>query len=173
MNWEHDLETAWEKIAVTPPVEFVDRITDITDDPSLPHELREFHLACAYDSTGRPDLAVPGYQAALTAGLDGYLGRRAKIQLASSLRNLGYPERGFAILSAEPINVDDGLDDAVVVFLSLTLADLGREREAISALVHSLANHLPRYSASAHRYADVLNARDFGEASSKSQGGVL
>ncbi len=122
----------------------------------MPPEIRDFEIACAHDSTGRSDLAVDGYRQALSAGLSEYRGRRAKIQLASSLRNLGQSDESVQILTEESTSVGDGLDDAVTVFLALALADVGRDREAVAQLVHSLADHLPRYTASAHRYADVL-----------------
>lgn len=60
------------------------------------------------------------------------------------------------ILTEESTSADDGLDDAVAVFLALSLVDVGRDREAVAHLVHALADHLPRYTASAHRYADLL-----------------
>ena len=63
------------------------------------------------------------------------------------------------LLSAELPRADDGLDDAVVVFRALTLCDLGREREAAAQLIQALAGHLPRYTASAHRYADASFSR--------------
>ena len=46
-------------------------------------------ISTAQDSTGHPDLAVPLYHAALETGLTGIGRRRATIQMASSLRNLG------------------------------------------------------------------------------------
>ncbi len=171
MSWSEDLDAAWNELEQTPPDEFVARIASIVENSSVPPDVREFQVACAHDSTGRSDLAVLGYERALAAGLNGYSGRRAKIQLASSLRNLGESERSVEILSTESVAVGDGLDDAVIVFLSLALADVGREREAVSKLVKALAQHLPRYSASARRYADALNAPQFAAASRPSREG--
>lgn len=156
MSWENDLEAAWAEIDETNRDGFVERIRSAVSDPSVPPEIRDFEIACAHDSTGRPDLAVDGYRQALSAELAGYRGRRAKIQLASSLRNLGQSDESVRILTEESTSADDGLDDAVTVFLALALADVGREREAVAHLVHALAGHLPRYTASAHRYADQL-----------------
>ncbi|ANY08815.1 hypothetical protein AFB00_23970 [Pseudonocardia sp. HH130630-07] len=76
------------------------------------------------------------------------------------MRNLGRPQDSLALLDPESTTVGDGLDDAVVVFRALALADLGRHPEATASLVHALADHLPRYTASAHRYADALLAAD-------------
>ena len=93
---------------------------------------------------------------ALDRGLAGYERRRATIQLASSLRNLGRSAESVDILAGEPTEVGDGLDDAVVVFHALALADGGQDRVALVQVLHALADHLPRYTASAHRYADLL-----------------
>lgn len=156
MSWETDLEAAWAEIDETNRDDFVERIRSAVNDPSVPPEIRDFEIACAHDSTGRSDLAVDGYRQALSAGLAGYRGRRANIQLASSLRNLGQSDESVRILSEESTSADDGLDDAVTVFLALSLVDVDRDREAVAHLVHALADHLPRYTASAHRYADRL-----------------
>lgn len=158
MNWERDLEAAWADLDSLEEDEFMTRILDIVAGPSVPAQIREFEIACAHDSTGHSDLAVPAYRRALSMGLSGYRARRAKIQLASSLRNVGHADESVEILTAESTTVGDGLDDAVAVFLALALVDTGREREAVAGLVHALAEHLPRYTASSHRYADALIA---------------
>ena len=65
------------------------------------------------------------YRRALELGLEGERRRRAVIQMASSLRNLGRPEESVALLTAERDAGSDALDDAVAVFLALALADVG------------------------------------------------
>jgi hypothetical protein len=55
--------------------------------------------------------------------------RRAMIQMASSLRNLGHPDQCVELMRAERERTSDHLDDAVGCALALGLADLGRERE--------------------------------------------
>lgn len=157
MHWEDQLERAWAQLDQSDPPEFLATIGKIVSDPQVPDDVRQFELACAYDSTGRPDEAVPRYREALQLGLSGYRGRRAVIQLASSLRNLGRPQESVALLEHQPTDVGDGLDDAVTLFLAFALTDLGREREALTRLAHVVADHLPRYTASAHRYADALS----------------
>lgn len=156
MTWETQLDAVWRIIEEVPAEEFRAKVDEIVSDPAVPEPIREFQRACADDSTGRSDLAVPGYRRALDAGLTGYERRRAVIQLASSLRNLDESSQSLELLSAQETTVGDGLDDAVIVFRALALCDLGREREAAAQLIHALADHLPRYTASAHRYADAL-----------------
>jgi Tetratrico peptide repeat len=115
-----------------------------------------FERAAAFDSTGHPNLAVPLYRQALDRRLSGERRRRAVIQLASSLRNLGQPEESVALLTTELAAGSDHLDDAVRAFLALTLVDVGREREAASLALAALAPHLPRYQRSLANYARLL-----------------
>jgi hypothetical protein len=156
VNWQKQLEDAWSALGDSAPDAFVKRMERVVSDPAVPDERRAFEMACAHDSTGRSDLAIPLYREALDQGLTGYERRRTAIQLASSLRNLGRSDESVEILAGESTELGDGLDDAVVVFRSLAMADVGREREALVQALHALADHLPRYTASAHRYADLL-----------------
>jgi tetratricopeptide (TPR) repeat protein len=114
-----------------------------------------FERGAARDSTGRPDQAVPLYAAALEAGWAGER-RRAVIQLASSLRNLGQAQEALALLEAEAAATSDALDGAVATFRALALVDLGREREAVAVALQALAAYLPRYNQSVARYAQAL-----------------
>lgn len=158
MTWQQELEAAWDSLGTREPQNFLARVSKIVANPKVPEDVREFNLACAQDSTGHSDLAVSGYRRALELGLSGYERRRATIQLASSMRNLGQSQESVRLLAAERTDVGDGLDDAVVVFRSLALVDTGQERAAVAALIHALADHLPRYTVSAHRYADAIIA---------------
>lgn len=115
-----------------------------------------FELASAYDSTGDPERAVAGYRRAMDRGLAGQRRRRAVIQLASSLRNLGQAEQSVALLTAELEAGSDDLDDAVRAFLALALSSVGRDREAVSVALTALAPHLPRYNRALAAYAGEL-----------------
>ncbi|RLL70202.1 hypothetical protein D7M15_05830 [Streptomyces sp. Z26] len=125
--------------------------------------LADFERACAYDSTGHSDRAVPLYRSALATGLTGLRRRRAVIQLSSSLRNVGGATESVRLLRAElavPYDELDeparALDDAVRAVLALALTDTGREREAVSLVLGALARHLPRYQRSMAAYARLL-----------------
>jgi hypothetical protein len=76
--------------------------------------------------------------------------------MASSLRNLGRPDRAVTLLTAEAAAASDDLDGAVATFLALALVDTGREREAVSVALTALSRYLPRYNRSAARYAREL-----------------
>ncbi|WP_329216562.1 tetratricopeptide repeat protein [Streptomyces sp. NBC_01485] len=118
-----------------------------------------FEQACAWDSTGHSDRAAPLYREALARGLgdlSGYKGRRAKIQLSSSLRNIGQADEGVKLLTPELDAPSDELDDAVRACLALCLSSLGRDREGLSLVIGALAPHLPRYQRSMANYARAL-----------------
>jgi hypothetical protein len=155
-DWERRVAQAWVALDQHAEKDFVALIEGLAAE--LPDGAAEglFERAAAQDSTGHPDLAVPLYEQALRKGLTGERRRRAVIQLASSVRNLGDVERSVALLTAERAAGSDALDDAVLAFLALALADSHREREAVALLLQALAGHLPRYQRSVRSYAQGL-----------------
>ncbi|MFJ3642027.1 tetratricopeptide repeat protein [Streptomyces sp. NPDC090108] len=163
-DWEDRVTAAWASFDEYPEeraAEFRALIGGLVAELPGESPLGPFELACAWDSTGHSDKAVPLYQEALARGLGGvsqYKGRRAKIQLSSSLRNTGDPEAGVKLLLPELDGPPDELDDAVRACLALCLADLGREREGLSLVLGALAPHLPRYQRSMANYARLLVA---------------
>jgi len=168
-TWEARVSEAWSSIDsyAGREDEFRALIDSLAAERPEGDPIAAFERACAWDSTGRSDLAVPLYQWAIDHGLDGYRRRRAVIQMSSSLRNVGQVERAVALLEAErdvdPTTLDEdtrGLADAISAVLALCLADSGREREAVSVAVAALAPHLPRYQRSMANYARLLREPD-------------
>lgn len=157
--WELRLAELWRTLDYADPAVFLAQIDALTAEltGATTHAVALFERGCAKDSTGHPDDAVPLYRAALTAGLNGIRRRRATIQLSSSLRNLGQALAAHDLLAAELSAPSDELDDAVRAFLALVLADLGREREALTLSLQALSKHLPRYNRSLFRYAASLS----------------
>src|SRR3954470_8126841 len=157
-DWEHRIATLWARIDDHEPEDFRARIDALAAElpPGDPAAL--FERACANDSTARGDVAEPLYREALAAGLTGIRRRRAVIQLASTLRNLGHADESVALLSGERDAGSDELDDAVTAFLALALTDMEREREAAGLALEALARHLPRYNRSLANYARELSS---------------
>jgi hypothetical protein len=160
MSWEERVAELWAAIDDLDPDEFRARMEALAAERPPGDAVAAFELASANDSTGRGDVAEPLYRQALAAGLTGIRRRRATIQLASTLRNLGQVEESVALLSAEREAGSDELDDAVAGFLALALADSGLEREATGVALAALARHLPRYNRSLAAYAEDLSQRD-------------
>ncbi|MEV0204982.1 tetratricopeptide repeat protein [Streptomyces sp. NPDC050788] len=161
-DWEDRVTAAWatfDDYAEEDAADFravIDAlVAELPDDSPL----GPFEQACAWDSTGHSDRAVPLYRRALELGLSeasGCKGRRAKIQLSSSLRNIGQAEEGVKLLTPELDGPSDELDDAVRATLALCLSSLGRDREGLSLVLGALAAHLPRYQRSMANYARAL-----------------
>src|SRR6266403_1365239 len=156
--WEQRLDHLWKKIDDYGAADFVTRIDALVAELPSGNAIGLFERGGAQDSTGHSDLAVPLYQAALDAGLTGPRRRRAIIQMASSLRNLGNAKEAATLLTAELDATSDELDDAVRATLALALVDLGREREAVALALTALSHYLPRYNRSLARYAQRLTA---------------
>ncbi|MBC5815966.1 MAG: tetratricopeptide repeat protein [Candidatus Eremiobacteraeota bacterium] len=157
MDWEARLAQLWAAIDDYEPVEFLEEMRALTSERPPGDAVALFELAGAHDSTGHEDEAAVLYRSALDAGLSGLRRRRAIIQMASTLRNLGKPEESLALLTAERDAGSDELDDAVVAFTALALADLGREKEAIAMTVLALSRHLNRYNRSLKSYSEDLS----------------
>jgi hypothetical protein len=157
LNWEQRVADAWASIDRRSEEEFLALIETLAAELPPDSGAGIFERAASLDSTGHSDLAVPLYRQALDRGLTGERRRRAVIQLASSLRNLGQPEVSVALLTTELDAGSDHLDDAVRAFLALALVDTGREREAVSLALTALAPHLPRYQRSLATYARLLS----------------
>ncbi len=157
VDWERRANELWATIDDFSEDDFLARIEALASELPAGSALADFERACAFDSTGHPELAVPLYRQALEGGLDPYRRRRATIQLASSLRNLGHPEESVSLLRAEREAQSDELDDAVSGFLALALTDTGQAREAVSLALAALAPHLPRYQRSLANYAAAIH----------------
>jgi len=155
-DWEQRIADAWASLDERDEDDFRQLVEKLVAElpPGDPAGL--FERAAAWDSTGHSDRAVPLYREALAAGATGERRRRAVIQLASSLRNLGRSDESVELLTAELAAGSDHLDDAVKTVLALALTDVGREREAVSIAVGALAAHLPRYQRSMANYARLL-----------------
>ncbi len=158
-DWEDRVTAAWatfDDYAEADAADFRAVIDALAAELPADSPLGLFERACAWDSTGHSDRAVPLYREALARGLDGYKGRRTRIQLASSLRNIGQAEEAVKLLTPELDAPSDELDDAVRGCLALCLSSLGRDREGLSLVLGALAPHLPRYQRSMANYARQL-----------------
>jgi hypothetical protein len=155
-DWEQRVSDLWASVDDYTEEEFVARMETLAGELPADSPVAVFERASSLDSTGHSDTAVPLYRRALELGLGGQRRRRAVIQMASSLRNLGNAAESVALLTAEREAGSDDLDDAVSAFLALALVDTGREREAVSVALTALSPHLTRYQRSLANYARLL-----------------
>jgi tetratricopeptide (TPR) repeat protein len=155
-DWERRITAAWAAQSDLSEAEFLALIEQLSGERPPGDPIGLFERASGLDATDHPDMAIPLYEQALERGLPPGRHRQAVIQLASSLRAVGRADESAARLAAEIDAGSDELDDAVVAFLALALADTGREREALSAALAALAPHLVRYQVSVASYAREL-----------------
>lgn len=156
MKWEQRLVALWASFDEYSEGAFLDEMKRLVAERPADDPVALFELAGAHDSIGHEEQAIDLYRQALALGLAGVRRRRAVIQLASSLRNVGQAEEGLALLRVERERGSDELDDAVSAFLALLLVDTGLEREAVGIALAALAPHLPRYQRSLANYAREL-----------------
>ena len=156
MNWDERVAALWAKFDAFPPEEFLAQIQALAAERPADDPAALFERACGHDSIGEGEKAEPLYRAALAGGLSGIRRRRAIIQMASTLRNLGHADESVRLLTEERAAGSDELDDAVVAFLALALASSGKERQGLSLALSALARHLPRYNRSLANYAADL-----------------
>ncbi|TXN29710.1 tetratricopeptide repeat protein [Lacisediminihabitans profunda] len=161
-EWEKRLAEQWASIDELPEEEFLAGMDRLVAELPAGSAIGRFERAGALDATDHPDLAVPLYREALDLGLHGKRRREAVIQLASSLRNIGRAAESVELLTAELAVGSEELEDAVIAFLALALADLGREREGLSLALTALAPHLTQYQRSLGNYAQALLSDDSG-----------
>ncbi|MCW2673037.1 MAG: hypothetical protein JWP14_1626 [Frankiales bacterium] len=154
-DFEARVAQIWATLDDHEAAAFRDLVFELADQAPTPG-IADFERACAWDSTGHSDRAVPLYRSALDHGLEGVRRRRAVLQLASSLRNVGEVDVALWLLLEERTRTSDDLDDALSAILALTLVAAGRPVEATSYAVEALAPHLPRYQRSMAAYARAL-----------------
>ncbi|SDD01924.1 tetratricopeptide repeat protein [Glycomyces harbinensis] len=159
-DWEARVAALWERLDAMGREDFVEAMKALAaergeDDPDA-----LFEVGGAHDSTGYTEAAVGYYERAVGAGLSGVRRRRVSIQMASSLRETGHPDRALAMIEEEKSRGSDEYDDALAMCEALTLAKLGRDREGLSVALTALAPHLPRYQRSTVNYARGLVGKD-------------
>ncbi|EJL72483.1 tetratricopeptide repeat protein [Chryseobacterium populi] len=156
--WEEELKTIWNQLGEISDDDFIKKIKCHTEKISdgSPNAIADFERACSYDSTGFEEKAEPLYRSALHLGLTGLRRRRARIQLASTLRNNGKIHESIEILREEKENYSDELDDAVNAFLALSLSSINKDKEALSLALMSLSTYLPRYNKSVYNYSKKI-----------------
>ena len=160
-TWEARVAALWERLDDLGEDAFVQAMQDLAAERDPEDPVALFEVGGAHDSTGRTEEAVGYYGRAIAAGLSGIRRRRVAIQMASSLRETGHPERALAMLNEERERGQDDVEaaayaDALAMCEALTLAKLGRDREGLSVALIALAPHLPRYQRSTVNYARGL-----------------
>jgi thioredoxin-like negative regulator of GroEL len=126
-----------------------------SDDATRAIEL--FEIGGTHDSAGREADAVAPYREALALGLPPDLDVQCRIQLASTLRNLGEHDQAVEMLRAVVAEHPD--HRAARMFLALALVSDGQGPAAVHVLLDMLLTDPgppEQYARSLRSYADDL-----------------
>lgn len=116
-----------------------------------------FERASLEDFLGDEAAAVPLYEASLSSGLDDDRENQARIQLASSLRNVGQPHDALRVLrDFEFANQYISARDA---FVALTLWDIGDAAQALLSALQAASPATGKYRRAIGAYAAELSTR--------------
>jgi tetratricopeptide (TPR) repeat protein len=157
-DWDERVRRLWSTAGNTIPDELLAGMRVLAAERPPGDAAAAYELASAYDFLGREADAIPLYRQAIEAGLDAERLPQARIQLASSLRNVGQPEAAVDILSTT--ETTDVTGDAHRAFLALSLFDAGRPDAALAVALDALAKTLPLYGRAITGYAAGLSSRD-------------
>ncbi len=114
-----------------------------------------FERASLEDFLGAESAAVPLYEASLAHGLDVDRENRARIQLASSLRNIGRHDDALKILDGFEFSND--YVSARNAFVALTLWDMGDRAGALRGALQAADPALGKYRRAIGAYASELS----------------
>lgn len=157
--WATRVAAVWTDAGSRPEPEVEAAIESLVAERPADDAVAVFELAGVRDYVGREAEAEPLYRRALELGLEEPQRGQAVIQLASTIRNLGRPDEALALLRDEfAARPEHPLADAATAFAALALADTGAEREALVAVLRTLAPRLPAYGRAVTAYADDLLA---------------
>jgi tetratricopeptide (TPR) repeat protein len=105
------------------------------------HPLVNYELACTYDPQGLEEDAIPYYERAIEAGLEGEHLRGALLGLGSSYRCVERFEDAVRVLQKGAATFPDAKE--FDVFLAMARYNVGQHREAMRLLL----NHIADFSA--------------------------
>lgn len=144
----------WSAADDTDPVGMRIRIDQLLSPGACSDARASFERASVEDFLGNESAAVPLYEASLSQGLDVDRENQARIQLASSLRNVGRQDDALGVLlefefSTEYLPARDA-------FVALALWDKGDGAQALRNALHAADPALGRYRRAIGAYASEL-----------------
>jgi tetratricopeptide (TPR) repeat protein len=158
MQFEDQVTAGWTVANRDDPATTTSYFTELLEQ--YPGDARAlFEAARAWDWGGEPDSALPLYEQAFAAGLDGDRLRRGLLQCGSTLRNLD--RAGDAVTMLQRADQLFPGSDAVRSFLALALLSAGRPDEAVAELLDVAldgiaSEDLIRYQWALRHYAAAL-----------------
>ena len=153
-DWENRVAQFWKSADGSEPDGLLAGMKSLVDELEPTDPQRLFEWASVHDFLGLERDAIPIYQAALAAGLDGLKREKAVIQLASSLRNIGQPDEAISLLEEAVFSESTWLTSRS--FLALAYFDAGHQSKSLSLALADLYPAEGLYARSIRFYANDL-----------------
>lgn len=145
---------SWRDADDTDPVRMRIQIDQLLSSAECSDARGLFERASLEDFLGEESAAVPLYEASLSHGLDVDRENQARIQLASSLRNVGRQDDALRVL--EEFEFSPEYSSARDAFVALALWDKGDGAQALRKALHAADPVLGRYRRAIGAYASEL-----------------
>ncbi|MDV8054894.1 tetratricopeptide repeat protein [Rhodococcus sp. IEGM 1343] len=154
LSWEDRMAEFWRNADDTDPVRMRIQIGQLLAAAPCSDGRALFEQASLEDFLGEESAAVPLYEASLSHGLDIDRENQARIQLASSLRNVGRQDDALRVL--EEFEFSTEYSSARDAFVALALWDKGDGAQALRNALRAADPALGRYRRAIGAYAAEL-----------------
>lgn len=153
-TWNEQIETFWRSAEGKTAQNLREELEELLAKRPANDALVLFERASLHDYLGEEAQAVEPYRAAIATGLDPEKLDEARIQLASTLRNLG--QAGHAVELLQMVEPSSHVYRDAQAFLALALHDAEEHAQALRVALQTLAPTLSLYGRSVHDYAKEL-----------------
>ncbi|OZC79432.1 hypothetical protein CH251_00555 [Rhodococcus sp. 06-462-5] len=153
-SWDDRIAEFWRDADDTDPARMRAQIDQLLSPAECSDARGLFERASLEDFLGDESAAVPLYEASLSQGLDLDRENRARIQLASSLRNLGRQDDALQMLAEFEFSTE--YLPARDAFVALALWDKGDGAQALRNALQAADPALGRYRRAIEAYAAEL-----------------
>ncbi|MFJ6679389.1 tetratricopeptide repeat protein [Microbacterium sp. NPDC091382] len=157
VDWRRRIDEVWARADDNKPEALRAAMEDVLSEVPEHDPRALFERASVEDYLGQEAAAIPLYRAALAAELAPPYETQAKIQLASSLRNVGDASGAIAVL--KDISPTDPLATAAAGFQALALYDDDKAVRALRTALEALSDEIPLYNRALRSYASEITTR--------------
>ncbi|WP_404289698.1 tetratricopeptide repeat protein [Glutamicibacter arilaitensis] len=156
-SWQEHIEIFWNTAGTKSPESLRNELEQLLAQRPADDSEVLFERASLHDYLGEEALAVGPYREAIAGTLSGEKLCEARIQLASTLRNLGEFQEAIELLRM--VGQDSATYRDAQAFLALALHDAGEFAQALQVALQALAPSLELYARPVHDYAGELTAK--------------
>lgn len=153
-TWADQIEVFWKSAEGKSATALHDELEQLLAQRPADDAAVLFQRASLHDYLGEEAAAVGPYREAIAKGLNSTQLDEARIQLASTLRNLGEAHEAVELLRM--IEESSHVYRDAQAFLALALYDTAEQAQALRLALQTLAPTLDLYGGAVREYADLL-----------------